>query len=343
MTRPNRPKRSLSRWLSAGAVFLLLLSPSPPVLAEEPQTISVAPAGVVTWDEMLKYDALNTRALETAEQRVVPIMPAPEVPDLGTPSGPSPRSSAPFEAPSGFSTSPPVPGTGFVALPDNNTSIPPDTHGAAGPSHLMTMLNTEVRIQTKLGGATSTISLSTFWTSGTGLSGAPFDPRVVYDSIHGRWIATVDADANSATSQVWFAISSTSDPTLAWSFFGFTADGTGTTWADFPGFGVNTTWIAITNNMFTVSPSPGFSGAKMWVIDKSTALAGGPLTVTVFPTSFDVAGGVFGFALQPTITFGPEPTLHIIDNSGFTSGGTALLRLSRITGTGPAPAWSVQP
>ena len=35
-------------------------------------------------------------------------------------------------------------------------------------------------------------------------------------------------------------------------------------------------------------PDPGpFDGAKMWVIDKSTALAGGALTVTVFGNFFD--------------------------------------------------------
>ncbi len=317
------------------------------MLAEGPQTISVAVSGVVTWDEMLHYDALNPRAREAVQGRVVPIMPAPGGRDLGIPEAPfvAPvvEPSAPVEGPSGFSTSAPVPALGFVALPDNSASIPPDTHGAAGPAHLMAMLNTEVRIQTKVGGSVSTVSLSTFWTSGTGLSGSPFDPRVVYDSISGRWIATVDADANSATSQVWFAISATSDPTLAWSFFGFAADGAGTTWADFPGFGVNATWIAITQNMFTVAASSSFVGAKMWVIDKSTALAGGPLTVTVFPASFDVAGGAFGFALQPTVTFGASGTLHIIDSSGFSSGGVALLRLSSITGTGPAPVWSVQP
>ena len=40
-------------------------------------------------------------------------------------------------------------GVNFEALPDNNTSIPPHTNGAAGPNHLMTMLNSEVVIQNK--------------------------------------------------------------------------------------------------------------------------------------------------------------------------------------------------
>jgi hypothetical protein len=128
---------------------------------------------------------------------------------------------------------------GFQALPDNDEVIPPDTMGAAGPTHLMTMLNSQVRIQDKTGGIVSTVSLDTFWTAGTGLVGDPFDPQLVYDSLAARWIATVDANKNSISSQVWFAISDTSDPTGAWTFFSFPARTPGgrRIWADFPGLG----------------------------------------------------------------------------------------------------------
>jgi hypothetical protein len=234
----------------------------------------------------------------------------------------------------------PTAGVSFQALDDNNTRIPPDTNGAAGPNHLMTMLNSQVRIQDKAGNNTSTVSLSSFWTSGTGLSGSPFDPKLLYDSINGRWITTCDANAASATSKVFFAISATDDPTGSWTYYSFVGDVGLTTWADYPGFGYNSTWIAITNNMFPV-PSGTSVGSKMWVIDKSTALAGGPLTVTVFPTSFDLAGGFKGFTLRPCETFdAAEPKLYLMDNSGATSSGTHLLRLSEITGTGPSPSWA---
>mgnify|MGYP003347047236 CR=1 FL=1 len=89
--------------------------------------------------------------------------------------------------------------TGFQGLGDSNSSIPPDTMGAVGPSHVVTMLNTQVRIQDKSGTTLSTVSLSTFWTSSTGLSGSPFDPHVIYDSLSSRWIAVADANAGTAT------------------------------------------------------------------------------------------------------------------------------------------------
>ena len=105
---------------------------------------------------------------------------------------------------------------------------------------------------------------------------------------------------------------------------------------------MNSTWIAITNNMFNFSGQ--FVGVRMWVIDKSTALAGGALTVTVFDPGFDLSGQIDGFTLRPAVTFdAAEPDLYIVDNSGFASGGVPLLRLSRIIGSGPAPTWEALP
>jgi hypothetical protein len=329
--------------------FLLLrligIAPAPSAAQE---SLTVHPAGVVTWDEIVGRDAAQPQSPAAPVTYAVPFMrtrPGEEIATAAASGRHSPTGRAAVTPP----PTPPQPSgpaiaTNFAALGDNDTAIPPDTMGAVGPSHLMTMLNSQVRIQDKGGGTISTVSLSSFWTGGTGLSGSPFDPHIIYDSLSGRWLATVFANGNSSTSQVWFAISATNNPTGTWTFFGFTADPGGTTWADYPGCGVNATWVAITANMFTVSGTPAFSGAKMWVIDKSTALTGGPLTTTVFPTSFDAAGGADGFALKPAVTYSAaEPTLYLIDSSGFSAGGTQLLRLSRITGTGPAPAWSVQP
>jgi hypothetical protein len=177
---------------------------------------------------------------------------------------------------------------------------------------------------------------------GTGLSGNPFDPKLVFDPLSTRWIATVAANPASSTSQMWMAVSAGSDPTGAWTFYGFPAQTTTgpRIWADYPALGMNSTWIAITVNMFRVGGG-GFVGVKMWVVSKATVLAGGPLTVTLFEPGFDTAGMVDGFVIQPALTFdAAEPTLYLIDNSGWSSGGILLLRLSRITGTGASPSWA---
>ena len=327
--------RSISHGLVALAV-VVLLGHSP---AGAKQTMTVAPAGSTTWHELLRRDPAVIEALG-GRRRAVPYFRVGPPRAIGR-SSQAPVPLPPAEAPSAAAPTSPI---GFLALPDDNTVIPPDTMGAAGPNHLMTMLNSQVRIQSKAGGTISTVSLPTFWTAGTGLTGDPFDPRVIYDASSGRWIASAGANANDRSAAVWFAISATSDPTGAWTFFGFPAGfaGTKALWADFPTMGLNSTWIAITANMFSVSQAhSSFQGVKMWVIDKSTALAGGPLTVTAFPAHFDLAANVDGFALQPVLTFdAAQPTLYIVDNSGWTSGGVFLLRLSQITGSGPSPTWA---
>lgn len=309
------------------------------------ETITVPPAGRMSWQAMLDYEANNP--VEAPSPRVVPNMPGPGARILDEPGGVQTPDSTGLEKAPVEPLAPPDTVSNFLGLEDNNASIPPDTMGAAGPNHLMVMLNTEVRIQTKTGGTISTVLLDTFWTSGTGLTGDPFDPKLVYDTLSDRWMATIVADSREVTSAVWFAISDTSDPTGTWTFYAIDADPSDVNWADYPGFGMNSTWIAITNNMFT-NASDTFSGAKMWVLNKAEALAGIGLTPTVFDIGFDEAplgSGYDGFTLQPAVTFDPsESTLYIIDNSGYGYGsGRFFLRLSQITGTGPSPVWSVVP
>ncbi|HMJ63824.1 MAG TPA: hypothetical protein VK615_00625 [Candidatus Binatia bacterium] len=59
----------------------------------------------------------------------------------------------PPPTPGGAPTAPDSPSTetNFLAVLDNVTLSPPDTMGAVGPNHVMTMLNTQVRIQSRTG------------------------------------------------------------------------------------------------------------------------------------------------------------------------------------------------
>src|SRR5437667_6677934 len=88
----------------------------------------------------------------------------------------------------------PSPSTSFPAIPDDTTQIPPDTQGAVGPNHVMTMLNSQVRIQSRTGTTNSTVSLYNFWSSGGFFFNRVVDPRVLYDPYNQRWIATALAD-----------------------------------------------------------------------------------------------------------------------------------------------------
>lgn len=332
--------RSLLVLLAAGVALTL------PAAAQGQRTLDVAPAGRKR-PGVPVAGRLAEAALEAREPWVAPL-PAPPPPhERGV--APGARAEAAGQAvlaPEGEDAEPPYITLSTPALGDNNTAIPPDTMGAVGPGHLMVMLNTQVRVQLRDGTPLLTVSLDNFWTSGTGLFGNPFDPRLRYDSPAGRWVATVDANSRSANSAAWFAISDGPDPLGDWTFYAFDADSANVDWADFPGLGLNGLWYAVTNNMFTIADDD-FSGAKMWVIDKSSVLDGGSATVTIFDSGFDdtdpfSSSCCFGFALQPAVTHDREQTLlYIADSAFFSSGGIPLLRLSVISGTASSPAWDV--
>jgi hypothetical protein len=218
----------------------------------------------------------------------------------------------------------------FPGLGDNNTSIPPDIGGAAGPNHLMIALNTEVRIQDKAGVNISTVSLDAFFSS---LGGAPnmFDPKVLYDPFEQRWIITACANSVSANSSLMIGVSATNDPSGTWTLFEFDVDAANTNWFDYPSIGFNKNWIVVTGNMFTIAAG-AFANEAVYIFDKA-ALYGGTATTTVFnrPTSE-------GFTVCPAITLdNNEETEYLV--SAFSS-AAGTLRLYTITGTPSAPVYT---
>jgi hypothetical protein len=224
----------------------------------------------------------------------------------------------------------PNPNSDFQGLGDANTSIPPDTHGAVGPNHIMTALNTQVRIQSKTGTTISTVTLNSFFASVGGGSGT-FDPRVLYDPNQNRWICVAVDDAVAASSKVLIAVSQTNDPTGTWNFYGYDHDSTDTEWADYPMVGFNKNWIAVSINDFTVAAN-AFSGANCYIFDKSTLYAGAA-TPTVTKVDF---GTSLGNVHQPTETYdNTTDTLYVIQKWNSTSGN---LRIYTITGTPATPA-----
>jgi uncharacterized repeat protein (TIGR01451 family) len=249
-------------------------------------------------------------------------MPGPEEPAGAAPlsSAESVTAAAPAEA-SPIPLSPAT-ASSFVALPDNNTTIPPDTNGAAGPNHLMTALNSEVRIQDKTGANLSTVSLDTFWSS----LGNPnaFDPRLAYDPYGNRWIFVAAANGESTTSAVLIGVSQTSDPTGNWNLFSVDADATNVNWADFPSVGFNKDWIVVTANMFTVAAN-AFANSNIWVFTKSS------LYNNAAPSApFRRFTDAIGATKVPALTYDTAlATLYLV---GVSNSSLGNLRIGTITG-----------
>jgi uncharacterized protein (TIGR03437 family) len=177
----------------------------------------------------------------------------------------------PETLPAAAATVPPI-YTGFAALADNFTAIPPDTMGAVGPQHVVTMLNTQVSIQSRTGVVRSSypISLSAFWSplGPFNSTNGPFDPRIYYDVSADRWIAVADSSGALPSSALLIATSQTGDPGGMWNYYKVTV-GSSDLWGDFPTLGVNATWVTLSMNMFHIQGKQNYENTNLYVFSKA--------------------------------------------------------------------------
>ncbi|HET8677176.1 MAG TPA: BACON domain-containing protein [Blastocatellia bacterium] len=278
-------------------------------------------SAVVSFDEAARLEALNP-SIPAAPTKTNPPKPIPD--DLPMPAI-APKTDAPTKsAASGVQTEPlgpsPAPATTFQALTDNNTSLPPDTHGAVGPNHVMTVLNTQYRIQTRSGQTVSTVSDDTFWASLN--SPSAFDPKILYDPYNSRWMMTAVSNARSSASSVLVGVSQTNDPTGNWNLFRVDADAADLVWADYPSLGFNKDWIVVQVNMFTNSAN-GFSRTQIYAFNKA-GLYSNAFGATQFSDS------TIGGTQAPAITY--DNTLSTMYLVSRWNSGAGALRLFTITG-----------
>lgn len=218
--------------------------------------------------------------------------------------------------------------------------IPPDPHGAAGPHHVVSVVNTTLRIHQKNGAVDYDNALDTFFSDESPLS--LFDPKVLFDQYAGRWVVvamdqtdTGNGDA-ADTSHIRIAVSDNSNPNGTW--YSTTIDSKTTIagkscWADYPGFAVDEEAIYVTANMFQFSADGGdFCDVRMWIIGKSGFYQGTAVSVAPFDPypSSSLASNVFS---QPAHMFGPGPAgvgTYLVGYDGLTNGTNESVQITRI-------------
>ncbi|MEO7311588.1 MAG: 3-coathanger stack domain-containing protein [Chitinophagaceae bacterium] len=213
----------------------------------------------------------------------------------------------------------------FDALTTNYNSYPPDVHGAVGFDHLITTLNTQVRIQTKTSDIVSTVSLTSFW-SATGKADV-FDPRIIYDQLSNRWISMACASRRSAGSSIVLAASQTPDPTGSWNFYTIDTDPADTLWFDYGSMGFSNDKIVIGGNMFNNIDGRGGDGGRLFTINKANVLNGAAIG-TVTRTR-----GI-AFTPCPALSFDNVGACYVLATW---NGSVAQLKLYTITGTAASP------
>jgi hypothetical protein len=253
-------------------------------------------------------------------------------------------SEGPSLAPPSFASSPapsaPALDGNFAGLgnPHPGDVIPPDTMGAAGPAHLVSLLNSDFGVFDKTTGAVlQQIRLQSFWGSLGTAPGQPadfpFDTKVLYDTSSARFFAVTLGGANSPDSWILVAVSATSDPTGPWDKWAIDADRDNGAqqfgnWADFPGVGLDGNNLYVSANMFD---NPGFfQYSKVWVLPKPQLLSG---SATITWTEFRNPTGS-SFSMQPAHTFGAAPAEYILYE-----GAANALSMARIDNSSGAPTW----
>ena len=233
----------------------------------------------------------------------------------------------------------------FPGLADDMHRIPPDTMGAAGPSHLLSTLNSEVGIFDKTTGVIlSRATLQGFWASlGTG-AGEPanfaFDPKALYDQHSGRFVVVSLGGRAAPDSWILVAVSATSDPSGTWNKWAIDADRNNgvqdNNSADYPGLGLDNANLYITANMFPSASGSFYS--KVWVIPKDQLLAGAnPITWTEF-----VNPPGTGSSIQPAHVYGISSAEYLVHQGYYTSGPPIqqFLRISKIDFPSGTPTWT---
>jgi hypothetical protein len=171
-------------------------------------------------------------------------------------------------------------GIAFDAIQSNLTSIPPDPIMAAGPNHLIALVNRRYQVWNKTGTPLiDAIPLDDFFSGVDNCNGA-FDVFVDYDEALDRFVMggmTMFTTGGTDT-YLCLAATATGDPTGVWHRAGFRADeSVPSTWVDFPHMGIGLDEIYITGNMF--ADGGGTDHIRAFAVDKSALYAGTPITV----------------------------------------------------------------
>ena len=225
----------------------------------------------------------------------------------------------------------PIPVLSFLGYVDPTRTIPPDTHGAVGPNHVVTATNDYLLIQSKSGEEINRIAISSF----TGVA-TSCDPYIQYDPESKRFFYSAIECNPVNGNKMAVLVSNTSDPSQGWYRYSFVPD---TSYLlDHPYLGFDNRWVIISGRKFPQSTS-SFTGTILFVLDKATLLANQPITFGVNAQRLE-KGRTDGDSPLPVTLYGTNPspnTFYILQSW---NGLNSSIRLSTVTGNLPNATWN---
>src|SRR5258708_4612007 len=146
--------------------------------------------------------------------------------------------------------------------------IPPDTHGAVGPRHIVELINRHYAgYLQKDGTRVPSTSMDPVWRNAGGIprSGFPGDPRVLFDLFSRRWFAsTASINFGNGPDDLLLTVSNGADPTQGWTGFTIPFAGPVVNFVDAPALGFDRDGVFL------------FTNGTVVVVPKSDLLAAPP-------------------------------------------------------------------
>lgn len=164
----------------------------------------------------------------------------------------------------------PVVGINFPSIDYNQAggSVPPDPEMAAGPNHLIAVVNTVLAIYDKTGTQLlAPTDLDSFMTANANCRDT-FDPNALYDESADRFI--VGADAGGL--YYCLAVTTGPNPMGTWRIYAIPT-GSAADFFDYPHAGVGRDFIFMGANIFYNS-NFGFKESRIWAIEKADLYSG---------------------------------------------------------------------
>jgi hypothetical protein len=215
-------------------------------------------------------------SLQKMHNPEVPLLPPPS--DMMPPS--APEGSNYFEEKYTLGNSRPVVEKNFRGINDQG-GFPPDPIMAAGPNHIMVLVNSAFRIYDKSGNTLKTIQASVWFNSIAPGSG-PNDPQVIYDHFANRWVMQWMTTPTASEHYHMFSVSDDSNPIgqwINWRTPSFTVGDSGIgSWGDYPALGFDAQAIYLTSRQFAFSGS--FRYSKLRIINKTELYSSTPGAIT---------------------------------------------------------------
>lgn len=222
-----------------------------------------------------------------------------------------------------------------LGFPNSFGSVPPDTHVATGPEHIVEVTNTTIAFYSRLKGKRLFIQDLFLFFAPAGAVRFAFDPVVTYDDIAERFVvAMIDEDEALEKGFLLYAVSNSSNPLDGFTEMhriDVTENGVAeTVLPDFPKIGWNADAHVITANMFGAD-SATFDHISVIVIDKTTALDGNPSTLSFSQTDRDV-----DFTLMPAVMHGSnsgDPMWFVVESGDALGSELRVVKMTDVLGS----------